>query len=157
MNDSEYDGMMYEAMRAEWTASIATVIAKFGCQLIGVYDINPGFTYTIGLSPKYGFEIIVFGLPYSSAGFILNDICDALTAGETITCDVPDPRWANMPCVFKQANDDVRSYVCQADNYYGKRVKVLQLVLPDRDGKFPGEEGFDAEYMGPRQTLLYSP
>ncbi len=155
MTDTEYDSLMYESGRAQWLESITTIIAKYGCQIIGVHDISPSFTYTIGLHSKFGFEIIVFGLPYAVAGMILNDIHDALASGQTIECDVPDPRWANLPCMFKVASQAARGYVCQADNYYEQPVKVLQLVLPDKDGKFPGEEGFDLQYMGVRQTLLY--
>lgn len=157
MNDDDIDSMMDDAGWAHWHATITTNIAKFGQQLIGVFDTQPGFTYTIGLDHKHGFELIVFGLPYQIAGFILNDIAAKLAAGETLELDKPDDRWANLPCLFKEADDRARGYVCQADRYFDKPVRTIQLVLPDRNGKFPGEEGFDEEHMGPRQVLLYNP
>lgn len=45
-------------------------------------------------------------------------------------------------------------FVCQADNFYGKKVRVVQLVMCDRAGRFPGHSEFDHDYMDPRQRLF---
>lgn len=144
----------------EWATKLTIAIAQYGQQLIGVFGTSeepaPNFTYTIGLHPKFGFELIAVGLPHHSAAVILNSIGAELRADAKIELDVPDDRWANLPLMFKETSSNkVRDYVCQADHFYETKVRVLQLVLPDKYGKFPAEAGYDSEYMNKRQIILY--
>lgn len=133
-------------------------IETHGVSLVGVASDgeSPQFTYTIGLTARFGFEILVFGLPPHFAGYILNDVTQELITGGVIGLDAPDDRWANMPLLFKEANQHAHDYVVQADNIYGRDVRVLQMVLPDKEGHFPGDRAFDYAYMGKRQPVLYS-
>lgn len=152
---STFDEFSHDLLVNEWYASLTTNIAKYGHQLIGVFDCVPNFTYSIGLSSKYGFEIIVIGLPPTMAGALINDVAEDLAQGLKIVPGVAYDKWANLPCKFMEAGDSVRGYVCQADRYYGKNVKVLQFVIPDKEGRFSDDEGYDSEYMNPRQPLLF--
>lgn len=131
-------------------------IAKHGVQLIGVTDARPGFTYTIGLTAKFGFEIIVVGLPFQYAGNILNRIAAKDMPPEL---DVPNSEYTNLPIMFKECNVSMGplhdEFVVQADVFYGKEVKVVQLVMCDREARFPGHSEYDHEYMDPRQRLFY--
>lgn len=123
--------------------------------MIGVFDAQPSFLYTIGLTVPCGFELIETGLPIKTAHIVLNTIALAiLNDGETIELDKNDERWTNMPVRFRETSNKVREYVCQADQFYYRDVRVLQMVLCDRNGKFPGEPGFDADYMATRQTII---
>jgi hypothetical protein len=142
---------------AGFQADIKRTIKEHGLMVLHVSD-EPGFTYTIGLYEKYGFELLVFALQPQHAQAIFNDIYVKLSIeGVELSCGVDDPRWANLPTRFYNADPDrVRQYVVQADAYYGQHVRVLQLVLPDRDGLFPGNKDFDAPYMEQRQPLMYA-
>jgi hypothetical protein len=172
MDDAEDFGrLVHDVMWTGWHAQITTNIAKYGFQMVGVFgtpdDPGPSFTYTIGLEPKYGFELIIFGLPHDFAAHVIHDMVNALKSGQTIETDVKDDRWfamlgedgekINAKCLFKECDSRARGYVYQADRYYERDVRVLQIVITDKHGKFPGEDGYDEEYMGIRQPLLYTP
>jgi hypothetical protein len=160
MTDDNIDKFFNDAGFAAWHAKIALTIAKSGHQLMGVFDHEgtmASFTYTIGLEKQLGFELIVFGLPYKYAGLLLNYIAAQVKAGEKLVLDVPDQRWAQIPLLFKKADERARGYVCQADRYYGHDVQTVQIVLPDKNARFPGDAEYDIEYMEPRQSLLYDP
>jgi hypothetical protein len=158
-HDDEIDRMMHAEMQAKWVARITTMIAKHGFQMIGVFgtedEPQPPFTYTIGLYPSHGYEIIIVGSNPRIAGWFITEIYKKLKSGEQINCDVPYTDLINVPYAFKQANEKARGYVCQADRYYNTEVPVLQLVVADEAGKLPWEEGYDIEYMGPRQIHLF--
>lgn len=137
--------------------STQELIRDCGCQVIGVFgtETAPTFSYTIGLTATYGFELIVIGLRPDYATIIFNDIVASLKEFEELKLDVPDDRWANLPVMFKETTDRVRNYVYQADHFYGKPVRVLQMVMSDKNGLLPDASGYDQVYMGNRQTLLY--
>jgi Domain of unknown function (DUF4262) len=134
---------------------IQECIDKYGHQIIGVGgNGHPSFSYTIGLTATFGYELLCCGLPAHIAHAVLNDIASK----GTVELDVPNDDFTNLPVMFKLCKDTDAlhdKYVCQADNFYGKRVKVVQVVLSDAAGNLPHQEGFDLEYMGKRQPLLY--
>lgn len=151
------DEAMDEMLSDLWYNDVQKKIKEYGLAVIGVFgteeDPGPPFTYSIGLSEKYGFELVVFGMPNQYAGMMLNDIAAKLAVGETLNLNVPDDRWANLPVKFMEADESVHGYTVQADRYYQQKVRVLQIVLPDKDGKFFNEEGYDHEYMNIRQPI----
>lgn len=157
--DDYVDQLLHFGSQSAWAAKIATMIGKHGFQMIGVFGTedtpSPSFTYSIGLWPKIGYEIIVVGMPNQIAGWLLNSIYDKIKAGDDIHLDVPYTDLLNVPYAFKLANEKARGYVCQADRYYNTNVPVMQLVLADKAGLLPWEEGYDIEYMGSRQIHLY--
>lgn len=140
--------------------TIADNIAKFGVHLIGVFgdEDGPSFTYTIGLTPKFGVELIMAGLRCEYAAAILNAIAalDALPA-----LNEPNEAFSNLPVKFCRCDRDLdnlhENYVVQADGFYGRPVDVVQVVMCDRSGRFPGEPLFDQAYMGPLQALFFDP
>lgn len=137
-------------------AIIQKNILECGVHLIGVFDHSPPFTYTVGLSAKFGFEFIMLGLQCEYAGLIMNEIA-ALDMPPEL--DVPLTEFSNLPLMLKICNTSTGplhdEYVCQADRFYGKEVKVVQIVMCDKSGHFPGHSEFDHEYMDPRQKLFY--
>lgn len=135
---------------------IKSKIEAHGHLMIGV-AANPTFTYTIGLSEKYGFEIILVGLRYEYAGAMLNDLAEFMKTN-TLEMGRPYDDFANMPNVFRECDPaKVAEYVVQAENYYGKPVKVVQFVMCDRQGRFPEDPDYDFVYMDRCQPLLYPP
>jgi hypothetical protein len=131
-------------------------IRKGGHSLIGV-GADPSFTYSIGLSPQHGYELIMVGLHPASAGQIINDIAEAMKTAPLVL-NTPDYRFANLPVVFKECTPArVRDYVIQADAFYNWDVKVVQVVMCDRKGNFPWDPYYDHAYMDPKQPLLYTP
>jgi hypothetical protein len=134
--------------------STQEAIRTHGHAVIGVLD-SPAFSYTIGLTPQFDMELIVMALPPPIACAILNDVARALRSGADFALGVPDDRFANLPVMFAECGDAAREYVVQADAFYGREVRVVQMVLSDRNGVLPSQPGFEAEYMRPRQRLLF--
>lgn len=117
---------------------------------------SPSFAYTIGLTAEFNFELLVVGLDPTSATTIFNQIAYWMRQGNKLEEGEPTDEFTNLPCIFKRCDSRAHEYVIQADNFYGKSVDVLQLVMSDREGRLPGEPKFDHEYMSKMQPLLYS-
>jgi hypothetical protein len=138
-------------------STIIDTITKHGHQLIGVggHESGPSFIYTIGLTATYGLELLIVGLPMKY-GSIVNDIA----ANLPLPLNEPLSQFTNMPLMLRRSNWNHerlhREFVCQADRFYGKEVTVVQIVIPDRNGRFPEHADYDHEYMDPRQPLFYS-
>ena len=117
---------------------------------------EPSFTYTIGLQEQWGFELLIVALHPHWAGMGLNKMyAIAQNDGIIPRPDMRDHRLFNLPVLYKQTKPDlVRTYVCQADEFYGKPVNVLQVVMCDREGRFDGDQDYDAAYMC-RQPKLW--
>lgn len=128
-------------------------IAKYGHHVMGVGagPNSPGFTYTIGLTAKYGTELIVFALPMTMACGFLNQIA----ALGNIQLDEPYTNIANFPLHVRKCTGAAAEYGVQAEAFYGRPVQFCQVILCDRAGKMPWEAGFDHAMMDPMQPLLY--
>ena len=129
-------------------------IQQYGHMVIGVDD-NPSFAYTVGLTSRFGCELLVIGLPYQYAHAILNDIASKFSPD---LLDKPTTEFSNLPLLLKETDMSLGvlhdEYVCQADNFYGKEVNVVQVILSDRQGRTPLNDDYDHEYMDPRQRLF---
>ena len=116
---------------------IKSMIDRHGHMMLGV-AAKPSFTYTIGLSEKYGFELIMVGLRYEFAAQILNDVADHMKAGNSLDLEKEYSDFTNLPARFRMCDiEKAAEYVVQAENYYGHPVNVVQLVMCDREGRFP--------------------
>lgn len=137
--------------------SVVATIAKHGVQLIGVHGGGeaPPFAYTIGLTAKFGAELLIVGLPLQYVGQILNQIAALEVFPEL---DTPNADFTNLPLMFKRCTVNGGrlhdEFVVQADVFYGKEVEVVQIVMCDKMGRFPNHSEFDHSYMDPRQSLF---
>lgn len=139
-------------------------LKRYGLHIQGVFPTSDSppdfktFTYTIGLYPELGYEILVFVLPMDLVGAYLNAIHEEVIdkGPGTIKLDVPDDRWfGSVPVMFRRADPiKVREFVVQADMYYEKEVPVVQMVFSDKHGKFPGCKDYDARF-GAMQPLMF--
>lgn len=117
--------------------TILETIAKHGHQLIGVSggEGTPPFIYTIGLTATHGCELLVVGLPIK-----YGSIVNAVAAQLPLPLNEPLSQFTNMPLMLRRCNFNhdqlYGEFVCQADHFYGRRVNVVQIVMPDRDGRF---------------------
>lgn len=140
---------------AERDDMTAAHIAKFKHQIVGVLT-DPPFVYTIGVSLRYGFEFLQIGLDQGFSATMINDIVKLLDEGGTIEYGVDDPRWANLPCRFYKTTHPTvhKDYVIQADRYFDKLVEVVQIVVPDKDGRFFDHDEYDREMMEHLQPVF---
>jgi hypothetical protein len=128
-------------------------IDKHGHHVMGVGagPSSPSFAYTIGLTAKYGTELIVFALPMNMACGFLNQIAEL----GAIQLEEPYTDIANFPLHVRKCTPAASKYGVQAEAFYGRPVQFCQVILCDRAGKLPWEAGFDHAHMGPMQPLLY--
>lgn len=113
---------------------------------MGVFSTKEGersFAYTIGNCEKGLPELLVIG---DHDAWYLNqfsqmmiDRGQAFEHGERVSLGE-----GGLPCMMLEANESVKSeYTIQATQYYGDAAAydVMQVVIPDKQGRFPGEDG----------------
>lgn len=142
--------------------NIAYDLRETGLVVMGAKgDVSSGtysYAHTIGLSEKFGFELLVVGLSVDSAKKIFGNIAN-MPAFPAM--DVPVTHCANRAVMFKDCvlYLDVlhNHYVRSANLYYDRKVDVVQMVLSDRNGRLPGHRDFDQAYMSAYQRLFFAP
>lgn len=141
----------------DYMAAVARNVADHGQHIVGVLSDGqaPHFTYTVGLFPVLGFELVVFGLSHEVAQVVLNDIGTRARAGEAMGLNVPDERFFNLPVKLIACGPKAQEVNGVACRFYARdEVPMVQIVLCDPSGLFPGDAGFDYEFMSERQPLL---
>ncbi|HEX6520628.1 MAG TPA: DUF4262 domain-containing protein [Streptosporangiaceae bacterium] len=124
---------------------------------------TPPWAYTVGLWLSQNCpELTMAGLPDEHMTVILNSIAERIADGTPI--DVADDVDGICPCTLTIRPVHVSwrqtSMFALSDRYYGyafgDRPAHLQVVWPDRRGRYPGDRGFQARYDG-RQPMLWLP
>lgn len=142
---------MHPALRPKVEHDIATC----GQHLIGVFPTveNPvtPFVYTIGNAEKGLPELLVLGaFDPNVVGSILNFLGDKMRAA-----GCPLPEFVDLgglfPVKIRTASEAVRSeYTVQAGQYLGREdYEVQQVLLCDKSGVYPGDEGINPAYDVP--------
>jgi hypothetical protein len=119
---------------------------------------EPAFAYTIGLHSSYGHpELIIVGLRIDLMLALLNVCGNRIKAGERLPVDEPFDRVLDgypvcLRTVFTA--ESRREHVGYATWFHGgDDFRLLQLVWPDKQGRFPGEPDA-APIMATQQPLL---
>jgi hypothetical protein len=143
---------------AEFVDNVRKLVERHGHMVVAIDAYlttgEPEYAYTVGLAAKYGHEVIVFGCHRDVAQLVLNAVATSAAAG-ALEPYVRDGRYFNMPVKFMPCNDSVQKYVHVAAAVAGSEVRVLQLVVPDRNGKYPEDVGYDAAFMDHLQLVTY--
>jgi hypothetical protein len=128
-------------------------IAALGFTVMAVFPSSKshGFAYTIGLSESTGHpELVLFGLPLPVAHLVLSDIARLIKAGARYNDGDVIPEIVNMPLAIRSVEHEMASkYTVQLFNMYPSAEApppVMQLVLPDTQGRFPWAEDFDEKF-----------
>jgi len=102
---------------------------------------GPDWSYSIGLFHGFGHpELIVVGLPWSTAEAIINELGSRIRAGARFVHGMRDSDvLENHDVRFVALRADVyRAYLGYAIWFYrGVEFPTLQVVWPDRAGRFP--------------------
>jgi hypothetical protein len=150
---------------AEWEVvdetldDIRRIIAEYGwwVGMIPGDDDGPAFAYTVGLweTLKHP-EIIILGLKLQSMHGILNGCGEMIRKGARFEdgVQVADVISSYDVRFRRLAQRDYAKYLGYGCRHYGGDwFPAVQCVWPDRNGKFPGDEGV-AEFMADAQPLL---
>lgn len=136
-----------------YKGKVAEVIAEHGWMIQGVGAEVP-FAYTVGLT-EYGHpELLMRGLPFKTMQGLLNDLAQPVKEhgrryqpGERVPEIIRD-----YDVLLHGPIDPRDGELFQAIYLYGQ-IDALQVLWPDRDGRFPGEAGFDLPIQA-RAALL---
>ena len=134
-------------------------VESVGWSWIWVFDPDgssiPSFAYTIGFIQTFSHpEVVVVGLPESTSHAVLKAVFDSIESDARYTVgSVSDEILDGFSVRF----DDVPSTLAaknlvQAFVFNSGEADVLQLVWPDRDGNFPGDDGAP-DWLKERQEL----
>jgi hypothetical protein len=130
-----------------------------GWSWIWVFDpdgASPPFAYTIGFGSSFGHpEVAVAGLSEETSEGVLTSVQAMLAEGHTYgEGDTSGDILEGFSVRFRGISQDLlNANLVQAAVFYGDRaVTALQLVWPDRDGNYPGDESAP-DWLNDRQAL----
>lgn len=126
------------------------IIESVGWAVVGVFptedqpDAAP-FGYTVGLTAHGYPELVIAGLPLQTTHALLNDLAqrvydkaERFTNGQRVADLVP-----GYDMVICNGRDTEQIRPTMAYNRYGTgNVRLQQIVWPDREGRFPWEDGY---------------
>ncbi|WP_285017260.1 DUF4262 domain-containing protein [Novosphingobium sp. fls2-241-R2A-195] len=120
-------------------------------------DEHPDFSYTTGFSVNHGYpEIILFSLSKDVSHSILWDIWREIEAGTRPEAGTRvHGIFGNADAVLLPvAKSSYEEHLGWNRWFYGNDdFDCLQLVWPDRDGRFPWESGFDDKFADSQPDL----
>lgn len=126
-------------------------IESYGQHLSQVFGdgSDPGFIYTIGNADRGLPELLLIGdfPPHIAAG-LLNELGAKMREdGKPLATGLVDIGWS-IPVKVRQAGPLARSrYTIQVDQYLGHdRYGVLQVMVCDENGRYPGDAGCAPRY-----------
>lgn len=164
--------ILHGLSRAEAREKIVAVqdemIAKFGWGVIGVSEdakrAAPPFAYTVGLTQSFGHpELLIFGVQPEIAQAILNTAGERIRAGRRyIEGDKDAELFAHGYIArFHEVRDYelvwaefVTAAVAHAEVHGRPRPSVMQIICPDRAGKFFDDPEYDDATMRRVQPIL---
>ncbi|MFT4112346.1 DUF4262 domain-containing protein [Silvibacterium sp.] len=129
-------------------------IEQFGCSVVNIKasDAGRGWSFTVGVYDTSGQpEILTVGLRLETAHFLLNEAAVRLRQGVDLTQGRHSGLLANVDCEFRPVDPKwIKHLMGWALWYYeGRPFPVLQAVFPDRENRFPEDEGFDSIFAQP--------
>ena len=122
---------------------------------------QPGHSYSVGLWESFGQpEVLVFGLPEDIALDLINVVADEADQGTQFAAgtrhagllqDYP----VSLLDVPKALHGAFLQKACWA--YEGEEFPVVQLVWPDKQGRWPWEDGVRAGFRDAQPVLAMRP
>jgi Domain of unknown function (DUF4262) len=134
-------------------------IQRYGLHVLKVAGGNdwPEFAYSVGLFESYDHpEVIVLGLPSDVAHHILNALADVIRSGKRFGPeDETEDLLEGYSCKFLAVPfEQMFAHFGWAIWYYdGRAFPVLQLVYPDRSGRWPWAPGVSPGFLSQQPVL----
>jgi hypothetical protein len=125
-------------------------VAEHGCHVMMVEadEEGPGFAYSIGLTRTHAQpEVICFGLRNEVTHSIINEVQDRMASGEQFKDgDRVSGLIEGYVCALRRMDRACyREYLGYARWFNeGDDFETLQIVWPDRQGRFPWDAGYAA-------------
>ena len=131
--------------------------ARFPHIVIGVAD-NPPFAYSVGLWNNNLPELIVQGMTGRQAMQTINLVAawmehENIVPEDGSIHDDPFTLPTKFIRVSERVIDDMMRKTSQAERAISRYPYALQIVWPDREGRFPDDPHYAAEFRGRQQIL----
>jgi hypothetical protein len=129
--------------RLDYLEHLRDLIARYGWAVQGVERdrIHPPWAYTVGLTPHGRPELVVTGLPLGRANGLLNDV-----ASHVLHATAPRPGeqipLRGGPVIEIVEVAEPAAHLVIGTEFYGPRIRALQLVHADDRGHWPWEVGY---------------
>jgi hypothetical protein len=138
----------------EKEASTIRNVETFGCEVMHIKEeaAGPAWSFTIGVYDTCAKpEVIVVGLPEGTRHYLLNEAAKLLRDGVDLTAGRQGDIFSHVDCEFRPVEPKwVKHLMGWARWYYeGTEFPVLQAIYPDKENRFPGDEGFDTNFQQP--------
>jgi hypothetical protein len=136
-------------------ASTISNIERFGLSVWHIKEHDQDrtyFSYTQGLFDTTGYpELIVVGLLMDTAHVLLNESAQLLRKGVDVTQGRHAELLGEVECEFRPvASKWIKHLMHKTVRYYEDvDFPVLQVIYPDLENRFPGEEGFNEYFAQP--------
>jgi hypothetical protein len=125
------------------------LISTYGWMVQTVFPTQempgPFFAYSIGLTDKGLPEVLEVGLPGEVGGQLINDVAQMLLNEPQLVQQLPlkktHPRWPAPFYLLAADTALAKEYGAQAWYRSAERATFIQIVWPDKYGKWPWEEG----------------
>jgi uncharacterized protein DUF4262 len=126
-------------------------VQEYGCHILNVAgEGRADFSYSVGLYLNFGHpEIVVIGLSADKAMQLINLVCDRVAQGGqfdegSLSMDLLN----GLPVAFMKVEPEHYDDRFGFANWFYQSLPtagfpVLQLVWPDREGRFPWDTQFD--------------
>lgn len=130
------------------------MIAESGVGLQPVFgsETGPGFMYTTGLSEKGGADVIFVGDCSEPVLAYMGGAIDAALSGVPVATGRHEPGTDlnpfGVPMWIVEASDKLATHAFGATSRVERigsprPARLLQVVMPDREGRFPWDAGYD--------------
>ena len=119
---------------------------------------GPGYTFSVGLYRTHGHpELMVMGLDPEVAHPILGLAVEQIKQGHVYRDGFRDDTLLDgVDCMLRKVPPALhRKYVGYCSWFYKDRpdgFEALQILWPDSQGRYPGQEGFEMDAMQPALT-----
>lgn len=133
-------------------------IEEFGCQVMHIRADStcPSFSYTVGVTDVCGKpELITVGLMDKTAHHALNESVALMKRGINLSKGRHRDIVGDVEVEFRPVDAKwLHHIMLRTDWFYeAADVPVLQLIYPDLENRFEGEEGFDETFLQPDLSI----
>lgn len=154
-----------EAGMKMYRAEMQVKIDKYGVAIVGVegdpQEVSPPIAMSIGMTEKGLPEFIMQGMNPKMMAGALNFICNQIIAGDQKAEERLITDMFNLPLqVVEVTSEYVTEVAGSVFNYYDgseHKPKFMQVILCDKSGKFPWDEGYDHAEMDIYQYVMGKP
>jgi len=121
-------------------------------------DEGPPYVFTVGFYYSYGHpEVVIMGMEHQVAHQFLQVMALEIQEGKRYEDGHADTELASLPMAFRSvALEHYRGYLGYCLWFYQNLpdpFPTVQLVWPDRAGKFPWDDGYEEQFFALQKRL----